>query len=216
MNTSPDIQCYQCGISRSLSDLTDAGVIPCPNCGSRKLASNTTANASGSAIAVAHGSMARKAQPRDWSHRWSEVQREYQLISIYHSSDTPLSQELLESGATSLLHFFVHTFSIRDALAQAFPTRQAEIFSKFTSGKLGLLADLANTEKHVTLSRQPKSGQRPLASRYLDDFDSEGNWRADVEIQHGASMLLGQSVAKEIMDSLETLVAEFQKNAPAP
>lgn len=178
---------------------------PCPHCGTTAVMVHATnfesaLTMTGSLSAV----LTPAAQNRGWTRRWQEAQRDLQYLVA--GEDGPLSSETIHAAAQRLQAFYVQTYHLKDALrneAAATGVSPAAVEKAIsTEPALALLADLANLDKHSTLTKAPRSGQVPRITSLTGHTASEvpGGWRLRLTIDHGGKSLDGLQVAQDAVD----------------
>ena len=126
-------------------------------------------------------------QSRDWNQRWKLVQDEIQLICSPHTE--VMSGESIHASLQQLFSFLIHAYHLKDALKDAAPglgLKPADIEDAITNDpRLALLADLANLDKHMKLTKPPRSGCAPAIAQISGADSSTGNgWRLVANITH--------------------------------
>jgi hypothetical protein len=118
------------------------------------------------------------------------------------------SAERINNERHKLHAFYVQTYHIKDALiADAANTgiSEAAVEQAVTGDPaLALLADLANLDKHVDLTRKPRSGHVPVikgARGTTSPGSGPDTWRLDLEIEHAGRTLDGLQVADDAVRS---------------
>jgi hypothetical protein len=88
---------------------------------------------------------------------------------------------------------------------------QAEVEAKLSaSPALCLLADLANTEKHVLPTRGPRSGKRPQVADYFGEpSPNRIGWRARLSIKHGQFQVDGLQAAENAVSAWRQLLLSW-------
>ena len=194
------VSCSTCGIPRrpELAQRTDRPA--CPQCGGTSLTIGDSVDESGSATNHLETELIPGNQARDWKQRWKLVVDELRSIQLPHTETQ--SGESIHAALQRLLNFFISTYHLKDALKDAASgpgLSSSDVEDAVTTdARLALLADLANLDKHLTLSRPPRSGTVPAIERISGvDEPGGGGWQLSVQIRHGASMLDGLAVAHD-------------------
>jgi hypothetical protein len=139
-------------------------------------------------------------QARDWKQRWSQIQKN--LHSVSSPRTEIMSAESIYGWAQQLFSFFIYTYHLKDALEDVAPSlglNVSDIEAAITNDpRLALLADLANLDKHVKLTKPPRSGYVPDIKQIsgIDSAMGKG-WLLSVKIKHGTVILDGLAVAKD-------------------
>ncbi len=116
-----------------------------------------------------------------------------------------MSGPAIHGGAQQLFSFFIQVFHLRDALIAVeklagMPSAKDVNEAIRSDPRLSLMADLANSDKHVELTRKPWSGLKPSVES-LSGEDCDGGWRLRVKILHGDKHLDGLSVARDAINA---------------
>ena len=143
-------------------------------------------------------------QARDWRQRWELVQGGIQRISLPHVE--VMSGESIHAAVQRLFSFFIQAYHLKDALKEAAPQlglRLSDVEDAIKNDpRLALLADLANLDKHIQLTKPPRSGFAPIVEKISGADSSTGNgWLLVVRIRHGASILDGLTVAQDAVSA---------------
>ena len=196
-----DVRCSKCDLPRS-SDLASPGVprTPCPNCGATSLIISVSVFAQVGVQVEVYSTMVPGEQSRSWERRWKNVKSALQELSRPISG--VMSGESIHSEAQRLLSLIVDIYNIKDALkaeATSLGIRpQAVEDATNRDPRLTLIADLANLEKHATLSKPPRSGIIPSVTQIVgQDVRGTTGWRSVVTICHGMAALDALEVAKD-------------------
>jgi hypothetical protein len=151
----------------------------------------------GSALTPGH-------QARDWKQRFQLVQDELQTIQCPHTGT--MSSESIHRALQRLFAFFISAYHLKDALKDAAsrtgvtPSDVEEAVN--LDPRLALLADLANLDKHMKLSRPPRSGTVPLIGPASGVDRTVGSgWQLSLQIMHGAQVLDGLAVAADAVNA---------------
>ena len=189
--------CSSCGAPRWQEASTER--TPCPTCGGTTLTFTESLQVSIGLSDQLGGGLYPAAQARDWHVRWDAIQRELCEIEATHVDI--MSGAAIHDAAQQLFSFFIQAFHLRDALnaaaTQSGMPNAPEIKHAISSDpRLSLLADLANYDKHVVLTKKSWSGLKPSVES-LSGEDCSGGWRLKVEIRHGDSCLDGLSIARD-------------------
>lgn len=118
-----------------------------------------------------------------------------------------LSIASIHGARQRLFLFFIATYHLKDALKDAagrLGLIPSDVEDTVTNdARLALLADLANLDKHMKLSRRPpRSGTVPVIGKISGSDDQEGGgWQISVPIKHGARILDGLAVAEDAVNA---------------
>lgn len=116
----------------------------------------------------------------------------------------------IQDAAADLLDFFGRAYHLEDAIVAdgAFAARKLE--AAITAyPDLSLLADIANTDKHQVLNKEPRSGDRPVfvgMSGVTGDGHVAG-WELRVEVKHRGTTRNGADLARDAMEAWSTLLS---------
>src|SRR5215813_11615684 len=196
-----EVTCSKCGASRPPELAAKSERPTCPRCGETALTISVSIDESSMSLSGhAFAELVPGNQARDWKQRWKLVQEELRLVSSPHKE--AMSTESIHASADRLFSFFIQTYHLKDALKDAAPgigLKPSNVEDAITNdSRLALLADLANLDKHTKLTKRPRSGCAPVIKKTSGADSSTGNgWRLSVEIEHGASVLDGLSVAQD-------------------
>lgn len=150
-------------------------------------------------------------QARDWTQRWRLIQDEIHVVLSPHTEI--MSGESIHASLQSLFAFLILAYHLKDALKDAAPAHgliPSDIEAAISNDpRLALLADLANLDKHMKLTKAPRSGYVPVIEQISGADSSTGNgWHLVAKIRHGTSVLDGLSVAQDaVIAWREKLVA---------
>lgn len=139
-------------------------------------------------------------QARGWERRWKNLKNSLQGLT--QPAFGVMSGDAIHADAQRLLAFFVDAYNLKDALkAEATSlgiNPQAVEDAINRDPRLTLVADLANLEKHTTLSKPPRSGIAPSVAQIVgQDVRGTTGWRSVVTIRHGTANLDALEVAKD-------------------
>lgn len=199
--------CSKCGTPRA-SEIADMVIRPpCPNCGATSLTHNVRAE---STIAVSSNLSAELIpgnQTRDWKQRWELIQSEIKVILSPRTE--AMSGESIHAELQRLLSFFIQTYHLKDALKDAaagLRLTPMDVEDAVTNDPtLALLADLANLDKHMKLTRPPRSGTIPIVGQVSGkDCLLGAGWELSMQIQHGTSTFNGSRVAEDAVKAWYT------------
>ncbi len=206
-----DVHCKGCGAERPAELASSPERTPCPNCGetalniSRSVAD--TVRAVDSALLV---KLTIPVQDRDWQHRWEQVQR--RLRTIFQPRQVTLSGASIQDARGELHSFYVEAYHLKDALKNLLGSvgRDPQQVERVINGdgRLALLADLANLDKHGKLNVPPRSGYVPTISETGGNVVS-GGWRLSMMIQHGTRSLDGLLVAQDAVEAWKDALNMF-------
>ena len=210
-----DVTCSKCGGRRppELSATTERP--PCPNCGSTALTFNVTAKGSISISGHCSAELIPGNQNRDWKQRWKLIQGEIKRIS---SPETAvMSSESIHAALQRLFAFFILAYHLKDALKEAAPElglTSSGIEDTITNDpRLALLADLANLDKHMKLTKPPRSGHIPAVEQISGADSTNGSgWRLVAKIKHGSSTLDGLTVAHDSISAWQEKITAWGIN----
>lgn len=112
-----------------------------------------------------------------------------------------MSGESIHAGLQRLFAFFIHAYHLKDALKEAAPQlglKPSDIEDAITNDpRLALLADLANLDKHMKLTKPPRSRHAPVVNEISGADSKDGNgWCLVAKIKHGSSTLDGLAIAR--------------------
>ncbi len=195
-----DVTCSKCGAPRppELSVTTERP--PCPDCGSTALTFSVTVEESISISDHCSAELVPGNQTRDWKQRWKLILGDIQLISSPEMA--AMSGESIHAALQRLFAFFILAYHLKDALKEAahqLGLKSSDIEDAITNDpRLALLADLANLDKHMKLTKPPRSGCTPVVEKISGADSTNGSgWRLVVRIKHGSSTLDGLAVARD-------------------
>lgn len=202
------VSCGSCGRDRS----EDAGVAcsprtPCPDCNATIVNfSRPLATVIGFAVSLS-SSLVPAQQDRDWRLRWQNICD--RLGQVAGPQTTPRSGSAIHSAEQSLFEWFVSAYHLKDHLiAEQMVSAQDVEDAIMASPTLALLADLANLDKHRTLTDPPRSGDVPMIVRVADE--SVGvSWRLLVDIRHKGRLIDGCSFARMVVDEWRNLLEKW-------
>lgn len=199
-----EVVCSKCGASRPPELAATTERPPCPKCGWTALTFNVSIEESISITAHCSAELVPGNQARDWKQRWKVLQEDLQSISSPRTQ--VMSGDSIHSSLQHLCSFFIHAYHLKDALKDAAPglgLTPSDIEAAITNDpRLALLADLANLDKHVNLTKQPRSGCVPVIQQISGVDSSTGNgWNLSVKIEHCATVLDGMDVAQNAVSA---------------
>lgn len=105
-------------------------------------------------------------------------------------------------GYSNCFQFIIHAYHLKDALRAAAPSlglNASDFEDAITNDlRLALLADLANLDKHLKLTKPPRSGCVPVIEQ-ISGFDSAAGNKLllSVNIKHDTVILDGLAVARD-------------------
>jgi hypothetical protein len=195
-----EVTCSECGASRPPELASKSERPSCPDCGGTALTISVSSEGSISFSGHCFAELVPGNQARDWNQRWKLVQDEIQLVSSPHRE--AISGESIHASLQRLFSFIIHTYHLKDALKEVAPRlglKACDIEDAITNDpRLALVADLANLDKHMKLTKPPRTGCAPVIEQISGADSSTGNgWRLVVNIKHGAAMLDGLAVAQD-------------------
>ncbi len=198
------VTCSKCGTPRPPELAQGFERPPCPHCGETSLTIGISLNETLSISSHASAELIPGNQSRDWNQRWKLIQDEIPIILQPHT--TPMSGDLIHTSLQRLLSFFILSYHLKDALKDAAPglgLKPSDVESAITNdARLALLADLANLDKHMKLTKAPRSGTVPSIEKISGvDDQASGGWMLSVQIKHGASTLDGLNIAKDAVNA---------------
>ena len=145
------------------------------------------------------GELFPSAQVRDWKLRWKLIEGELPRILALHTE--PTSADSIQVAQQRLHSFLIHAFHLKDALidaASGLGISKSDVENAIKAdARLALLADLANADKHLTLTNPLKSGILPVIGRVSGVDQAEGGWKLSVPVAHGSRTLDGLGVAED-------------------
>ncbi len=206
-----EVTCSKCGASRPPELASKHEHPPCPHCAATALTISVSIEESITISDHCTADLIPGNQARDWKQRWRLIQDDLQVVSSPHTE--VMSGKSIHTSLQSLFSFFIHTYHLKDALREAAPElglEPSDIENAITNDpRLALLADLANVDKHMKLTKSPRSGCVPVIEQISGTDNSTGHgWRLVAKIKHGKSMLDGLSVAYDAVkawrEKLET------------
>lgn len=143
------------------------------------------------------------SQSRTWRDRWEQIQRECDEIS--KPMLAPLGSAQVVAARDRLHAFFVSCYHLKDALKVEAPngiTGQAVESAINADRTLSLVADLANLDKHATLTKPPRSGALPrVTSVSAVSAKALGGSRLKVDIEHRNEVHDGLEVALKAVEA---------------
>lgn len=142
-------------------------------------------------------------QVRDWRLRWKLIEAELALVVSHRT--VAMNADTIQAAQQRLVSFLIQTYHFKDALIDAAPSlgiSKSDIEDAVNAdARLALLADLANVEKHVKLTRPPRSGTLPKIGSVSGQDQSGGGWRLSVPVIHGVRTLDGLDVAVDAVNA---------------
>lgn len=196
--------CSKCGANRSSEIAAMPERPPCIKCGATALTSNLTIEEAVSAGEHIAAELVPANQVRDWEQRWKNILVDFSMLTQPNMG--VMSSEAIHGAWQRLNSFFIHAYHLKDALIDAAPKlglSKSDIETTIsTDSRLALLADLANNDKHLTLTKPPRSGHSPYVEK-LSGIDSTiGNgWCLSVKIKHNTQVLDGIEVAHNAINA---------------
>ncbi|MDP9074266.1 MAG: hypothetical protein M3N98_08855 [Actinomycetota bacterium] len=196
-----DVYCGDCGVDRSADlTLTNAKRTPCAECGHSVLSYKRHLVATATASANFSSSLTPGTQERDWQLRWKQLQQ--RLPRVTGPRSEPRSGDAIHSAAQDLFEFFVSGYHLKDALIADGAVAKVDVEGAINASPiLGLLADLANLDKHRRLDvkkHPPRSGDVPVVER-ISDTSSGSTWQLLVEIRHMGTKVDGVAFAAVVV-----------------
>jgi len=152
--------------------------------------------------------MPRESTSEHWREQWGRVRRFHGRVRhLASGKPAPVDQQAEIDNTYS---FFLHCYHLKDWLAndEAFPRSRSEI-EEFVSRTpaLALCGDVANSIKHLKLSKRPRSGDAPgeldasFETRMAETFAFDGVekpfQRATIYIKHQGALKAVVRVADE-------------------
>lgn len=197
------VTCSKCGSVRP-SDLALASDRPpCETCGATSLVIGASMCERIEASVSAAGELIPGGQTRDWRRRWDLIQDQLQLV--LRPETVIMSSEAIHQSLQRLTSFFILCFHLKDALIDAAPKlglKREDVEGAINGdSRLALVADLANLDKHMILTRRTKSGIAPEYDGISGLDQTTGGWRLSARIKHGPLLLDGLSVAQDAVDA---------------
>ena len=199
--------CSKCGASRP-REVADMSVRPpCPHCGETGLIHGVAIVETTSISDSLTAELIPGNQTRDWKQRWKLIQDELQVILSPHMET--MSSESIHAAQQRLLSFFIQTYHLKDALKDAsvgLGLKPKGVEDAVTNDpRLSLLADLANLDKHMSLTQPPRSGTVPIIGQVSGkDCLMGAGWKLSIQIQHGTSTFNGLRVAEDAVNAWRT------------
>jgi hypothetical protein len=199
-----NVYCSSCGLERPRELTTTTERPPCSQCGGTALTINLAIDEAVFAKTNLGSEIVPGSQKRDWKQRWQVLQGDLEVISA--PCTDVMSSNTIHTALQRLCSFFIQAYHLKDALKEAAPElglRGTDIEDAITlDPRLALLADLANLDKHLTLTRQPRSGFTPVIKTFSGVDDPSGHgWNLSAKIAHGNELLDGVSAAKQATDA---------------
>lgn len=211
MTDSTDVKCGNCGESRDSGLAHGTERPPCPKCDANSLHISVSITESalriGDSISV---KLKPAVQDRGWRQRWVEIQSDLKRMQEPHTDSC--SSESIHRAHHELHSFYVQAYHLKDSLILDAPNTGVTGFtieSTITSDPdLALLADLANLDKHGSLTRKPRSGHVPRIREIAGDGLHDQGWRLCLIIEHNGRQLDGLVFAK---DAVQAWVKQLQE-----
>lgn len=180
---------------------------PCPHCGETGLINGVAIVETASISDTLTAELIPGNQSRDWKQRWKLIQDDIQPILSPHTET--MSGESIHAALQKLLSFFILTYHLKDALKDAaagLDLTPKDIEDLVTNDpRLALLADLANLDKHMKLTKPPRSGTVPIIGQVSGkDCLTGAGWKLSIQIQHGTSTFNGLRVAENAVNAWHT------------
>lgn len=199
-----DVTCSKCGAHRPPELAEHPERPPCPHCGGTSLNISASIVESASISDHVEAELVPRDQTRDWKQRWKVVQDELGLLLRPHTE--VMSGESIRVSLQRLLSFFTLAYHMKDALKDAatgIGLKPSDVENAVTKdARLALLADLANLDKHMKLTRPPRSGTIPVIERVSGVDNSMGiGWRLLVQIRHRSSIVDGLAIAEDAVSA---------------
>lgn len=199
--------CTTCGRDRGGSSDVQIPGQPCPSCGGTGVTIELTSEAV-EGISESHASptLMLGEQVHNWQQAWEDAQRELRHLREPH--DGPMTYDTIRTEVVRLQSFYVRTYHIKDALKNqasttGIPPEDVEK-SVTRDSALALLADLANLDKHVTLTQPLRSGHVPSINKEVIAHPANqppGTWQLGLTIDHAGRALDGIEVAQNAVDA---------------
>lgn len=201
----PNMDTVSCSTCGALREPELGGALerpPCPQCGGTALIFDVSIHESISVSDKFLTELVPGNQARDWTQRWAQVQKELQCVSSPRMEI--MSGEEIHAWLQQLFSFYIQAYHLKDALKDAAPSLgllASDIEDAITNDpKLALLADLANLDKHLKLTKPPRSGYSPTVKQVSGVDSATGSgWILSVQIKHGSASVDGLAFANDVV-----------------
>lgn len=158
---------------------------PCPKCGSTNLRWLISVNiqavsSSSTSLSVTY------TDTEDWRRYHDNLHRQLPMLDQSHMG--PSSREAVADAVATQDSFLVAAYHLGDSIWNSTQVKEDEVRSAVrNNGDLALLADVANTVKHVILTSTPKTGEAPQREDPTAAGQPDGTWRLLHRYRHKGS-----------------------------
>jgi hypothetical protein len=194
----PSVSCAHCGARRpaELSRTTDRA--PCDECGGTAINVAIVIHETiGPIVDTVSATLRPADQVRDWKRRWAEIQRAHTRLITPREGE--MSSDALHAAQHELQAFYIQAYHLKDALkaeAAATGILAQDVENAISSQpELVLLADLANLEKHVVLTKTRSGAAPKVVETSATSETGSGGWTPNIEIEHNGTRLDGIAAA---------------------
>jgi hypothetical protein len=214
------VTCTQCGAARDAQFVNGAVTAPCTNCGSMAVTVGLAVDMRAELGFTGTLEMEWKPAPSGlaWLDRWNYLRHERALVSG-PIPGSPTIVDDIRRAYERLTDYIVKEFHLRDCLIDdgaRTGIAQSQIDNALrASGTLTLLADVANTVKHIRLDRPPWSGEYPNIGQ-PSGSTSEGTWRLRLPITHKGKTWEGADLAYDALNEWWTVLTRLGLAAQHP
>lgn len=221
MDGTPTV-CTNCGTDRGLRPPSAPPPTPCPNCGSRAISLSVTLAASATSSAAANPSIAIGQPPSGsaWLVRWNDLVA--RLATVTGMQHAQLSSVAVRQAALELLDFIVSLFHFEDLMYVEEAALQLGTGAVASAIKrestLDLVADVANTQKHVKLTRKLRSAGAPTFGPAFNKHPTpmDPAWTVSIHIDHCGKDVEADQLASEAMDCWWSILTGWNLPAQRP
>lgn len=217
--TATSVSCPKCGAARPAEIAQTTPRPPCPECGAQGIAISIAVASEVNVATELRAAIRPSDQARGWERRWADINAE--LRRLLAPRTVTLSSDAVFAARRELLSFYVHAYHLKDALtleAGAVGVSGSEVEAAVNADPdLALLVDLANLDKHLKLSKRPRSGAVPRIGQVQGSQtgSGQGGWRLEQVIEHRGRDLDGLAFAQAAVAAWERRLVKWAL-LPAP
>jgi hypothetical protein len=217
------VRCTQCGAARDKEFVNGAPTAPCTACGSMAVTVALTADIRAALTFTGRLDMEWSPAPSGlaWLDRWKYLCHERATVTG-PPTERLRSAEAVHRAEERLTSFMVMEFHLRDCLisdrAKTGIARGKINKAIKSNPTVSLLADVANTVKHVHLNQPPWSGSYPTIGQPSGTTADcpEDAWRLNLPILHDGKTVEAADLARVAMDEWWTLLCGWGLPAHKP